>query len=70
MVSGCVLMEFLKTAEKYGIQKGDIVLAIGKNEVTDMTSYMKGLSKFNKGDKTTISIKREDSMVKIDIIFQ
>ena len=46
-----------KTAEKYGIQKGDIVLAIGNNEVTDMTSYMQGLSKFNKGDKTTISIK-------------
>jgi len=59
-----------KTAEKYGIQKGDIVLAIGNNEVTDMTSYMQGLSKFNKGDKTTISIKREDSMIKIDIIFQ
>ena len=60
-----------KTAEKYGIQKGDIVLAIGNNEVTDMTSYMQGLSNVSiVGDKTTISIKREDSMIKIDIIFQ
>ena len=49
-----------KTAEKYGIIKGDIVIKIGHIDVIDMNYYMKGLGAFNKGDAT----------IDIDIIFQ
>ena len=59
-----------KTAEKFGIIKGDIVLKMGNTEVTDMMSYMKGLSQFNKGDSTIIRLNREDKILEIDIIFQ
>ena len=43
-----------KTAEKYGILKGDIVVKIGDLEVIDMMGYMKGLSMYEKGDSTTV----------------
>ena len=48
-----------KTAEKYGILKGDIVVKIGDLEVIDMMGYMKGLSMYEKGDSTTVKVKRE-----------
>ena len=37
-----------KPAEKAGFQKGDIVIKLGDEEVTDMMSYMKALSKYRK----------------------
>ena len=59
-----------KTAEKYGIKKGDIVLQINKYEVADMMGYMKALSKFKKGDSAVIKLNRKEKIIKIDIIFQ
>ena len=59
-----------KTAEKYGSIKGDIVIKIGHIDVIDMNSYMKGLGAFNKGDATTVKIKRDNKLIDIDIIFQ
>ena len=59
-----------KTAEKFGIIKGDIVTRIGHIKVTDMMSYMKGLGAFKKGDATTVTIKREDKIIDVDITFQ
>ena len=59
-----------KTAEKYGILKGDIVIKIGHIEVVDMMSYMQGLAEFNKGDATTVRVKREGEVININIIFQ
>ena len=59
-----------KTAEKYGILKGDIVLQIGHIKVIDMMSYMKGLSEFKKGESTVVSVNRNGEIIKKDIIFQ
>ena len=59
-----------KTAEKYGIVKGDIVVKIGHIDVVDMNSYMKGLGAFNKGDATTVRVKRGNKLIDVDIIFQ
>ena len=59
-----------KTAEKFGIIKGDIVLKMGDVDVNDMMSYMKGLSKLRKGDSTTIKLNRQEKIIEIDIIFQ
>jgi len=59
-----------KTAEKYGIKKGDIVVQIGHIKVVDMMSYMKGLSEFKKGDRTDVSINRKGKVIKKNIIFQ
>ena len=59
-----------KTAEKYGILKGDIVIKMGDLEVKDMMGYMKGLSMYKKGDSTTVQVKREKKTLNIPVIFQ
>ena len=59
-----------KTADKFGILKGDIVLKLGIIEVTDIFKYMQGLSKFEVGDSTTVRVKREEEILDISIIFQ
>ena len=59
-----------RTAEKYGIQKGDIVIKIGDLEVKDMMGYMKGLSMHEKGDSTTVIVNRNNKKIKFQIVFQ
>jgi len=59
-----------KTAEKFGILKGDIVVKIGDIDVNDMMGYMKGLSKFEKGNSTVVKINRQGKIIDIPIIFQ
>ena len=59
-----------KTADKYGIMKGDIVIQMGSVDVDDMMSYMEGLSKFKKGDKAIVKVLRENIPIDISIIFQ
>ena len=59
-----------KTADKFGILKGDIVLKLGIIEVTDIFKYMQGLSKFEVGDSTIVRVKRQEEILNISIIFQ
>lgn len=58
-----------KPAIAAGIKKGDIVIELGGNKVTDMMSYMKALSAFKKGDKTTVILTRSGKEVKAEIQF-
>jgi S1-C subfamily serine protease len=58
-----------KPAIKAGIKKGDIVIELGGNKVTDMMSYMKALSVYKAGDKTTVVLTRNGKEVKADIQF-
>ena len=58
-----------KTAEKYEIKKGDVVLQINEHKVADMMGYMKALSKFKKGDSASIKLNRKEKIIEIDIIF-
>ncbi len=58
-----------KPAQKAGLQKGDIVIELGGKKVTDMMSYMKALAVFNKGDKSTVKVKRGDDIVEKEINF-
>ena len=59
-----------KTAEKFGVIKGDIVVKMGDIDVIDMMSYMQALSKFNKGDSTRVQLNRNEKIIEVDIIFQ
>ena len=59
-----------KTAAKYGILKGDIVIQMGNIEVKDMMNYMEALSQFNKGDSTRVKLYRNSKIIEVDIIFQ
>ena len=58
-----------KPAEKAGLKKGDIVIKLGDSLVTNMMSYMRALSIYDKGDKTTISVKRGKKTVDSTIQF-
>jgi hypothetical protein len=58
-----------KPASKAGLLKGDVVIQLGENKVTDMMSYMKALGKFSKGDKTKVKVKRDKEDKEFDITF-
>ncbi len=58
-----------KPAEKAGLKAGDVVVKIGDVEVKDIYDYMEGLSKFNKGDKATVKVKRKDKVVEKEVVF-
>jgi len=59
-----------KTADKFGILKGDVVIKMGSIEVIDMMTYMQGLSEFKKGDETIIKVLRGSEEINITVIFQ
>jgi len=58
-----------KLAEKIGLQAGDILLQLGDYKFVDVMSYMQTLSKFKKGDKTKLRIKRGTEEKEYDIEF-
>lgn len=58
-----------KPAIKAGILKGDVVIQLGDSSVTDMMSYMRALSTYEKGDKTTVVINRGGEKLSFEIEF-
>jgi len=58
-----------KPAAAAGLKKGDIVLQIGDEKVTNMTTYMKALGMFSKGDKAIIKVKRGDEIISKEVVF-
>jgi len=58
-----------KPAAKAGILKGDIVKKLGDNEIKDVQGYMKALSKFKKGDSTTVEVLRDGVILILNITF-
>ena len=58
-----------KPAQRAGLQKGDIVIKLGDSTITDLMSYMRSLSVFEKGDKTTVVVERNGKEVEAEIKF-
>ncbi len=58
-----------RPAQKAGVQKGDILIGIGDIPVKTIYDYMEGLGKFQKGDKTTLKIKRGDQVLELQVEF-
>ncbi|MBN7809712.1 M28 family peptidase [Algoriphagus sp. H41] len=58
-----------KPAQAAGLQKGDVVVQLGDSTVTDMMSYMRALSVFQKGDSTQVTVEREGQKVEAKIKF-
>lgn len=59
-----------KPADKAGIIAGDIIIAIGKEKVDGMQSYMEALAKQKEGATTTVTIKRDGKEMKLPITFK
>ena len=58
-----------KPAQRAGMQKGDIVVKMGEHEVTDMMSFMKSLSMFEKGQTTMVTIDRGGELMELEVTF-
>ncbi len=58
-----------RPAHRAGLEAGDIVIGLGDQEVKGMRSYMEALSKFEKGDKTTVTVRRKTGKLTKDIQF-
>ncbi|MEQ9231200.1 MAG: PDZ domain-containing protein, partial [Cyclobacteriaceae bacterium] len=58
-----------KPAIKAGLKKGDVVVQLGDSTVADMMSYMRALSVFEKGDKTSVVVERDGKKLEAVIEF-
>ena len=58
-----------KIAQKVGIKTGDIITSFDDNKTYDLTSYMKALGKYNKGDAAKVKVLRGTEELTFDIIF-
>ena len=58
-----------RPAAKAGLLKGDVVVQLGENKITDMMTYMKALGKFTKGETTKVKVKRGKDELVLDITF-
>ena len=58
-----------KPASKAGIQRGDVIVQLGEIKTDDMQTYMKALSKFNKGETTKVRVLRKGKEEVFDLTF-
>lgn len=58
-----------KPAFKAGLLKGDVVKKLGGKEVKDVMGYMKVLSEYKKGDKTSIEVLRDNQLKTFQVEF-
>jgi C-terminal processing protease CtpA/Prc len=58
-----------RPAKKAGILAGDIVKQLGETKTSSVEAYMQALSKFKKGDSTTVIIQRKEQELTFQIVF-
>lgn len=58
-----------RPAQKAGIKTGDVLTQLGEHSFSDVEGYMKALNKFNKGDTTTVKLKRGNEELRLPIVF-
>ena len=59
-----------RPAQKAGLQEGDVITALGDYPVQSVESYMQALSRFKKGDKTTVRYTRNGKTLATTAEFQ
>lgn len=58
-----------RPAQKAGLEKGDVVIQLGEVKVKNIYDYMEGLSKFQKGEKTKVTVKRKNEIIEREVEF-
>lgn len=58
-----------KVAQKAGLLAGDVIIKLGNYSCTDLNTYMNALSKYRKGDTTTVTVLRGGKEMTFPIIF-
>ncbi|QEC41456.1 M20/M25/M40 family metallo-hydrolase [Pseudobacter ginsenosidimutans] len=59
-----------RPAQKAGIKSGDVIIQLGEHSISSMEAYMQALSKFKKGDSTTVKYKRGNDTLEAKVTFQ
>lgn len=59
-----------RPAEKAGLKAGDVIIRLGDYPVNSLQTYMEALSKFNRGDQTTVEFLREKQDIKAPVQFK
>lgn len=59
-----------RPAEKAGLKTGDVIVKLGDYAVISLQSYMEALSKFNRGDQTTVEFLRGKEQMKAAVQFK
>jgi aminopeptidase YwaD len=59
-----------RPAEKAGLKAGDIITKLGDYTVISLQTYMEALSKFNRGDQTTVEFLRDKAEMKAAVQFK
>lgn len=58
-----------RPAAHAGLQDGDVVIELGGMQIGDIYQYMEALSKFSKGDRTGVVVKRGEEEVRAEVEF-
>ena len=71
-VSGVYINEVLKgsAAEKAGLKKNDVIVAIDDQKVTDASSVQAKVNNYHPGDKATITYIRDGKQQEAQVVFQ
>ena len=71
-VSGVYINEVLKgsAAEKAGLKKNDVIVAIDGQKVTDASSVQAKVNNYHPGDKATITYIRDGKQQEAQVVFQ
>lgn len=59
-----------RPAEKAGLKTGDVIIKLGNYNVISLQTYMDALSKFNRGDQTTVEFLRGKEEMKTAVQFK
>ncbi len=58
-----------RPAQKAGVEAKDIILQVGEYPLADVQGYMQALGKFEKGQTTTLKVKRGDKELLLPVTF-
>lgn len=58
-----------RPAQKAGIKAGDVIIQLGEHSISSMESYMQALSRYKKGDSTTVKFKRGNDTLEGKVTF-
>jgi Zn-dependent M28 family amino/carboxypeptidase len=58
-----------RPAQKAGIKAGDVIIQLGEYSISSMESYMQALSRYKKGDSTTVKFKRGNDTLEGKVTF-
>jgi len=59
-----------RPAETAGLKTGDVIVKLGDYTVISLQTYMEALSKFNRGDQTTVEFLRGQEQMKVSVQFK